>query len=365
MQRLFSLIILSFTIVCSNAQEPQYFIKVVPQGSRSWGYADINGNLVIDAKYTWSFGFGADGVAAVHTGNVRDYDLIDTEGREIKTDVDKFFPYVLGWNPAQVQEVFHDGIMVVSLNKTGTALAGMNADGKLVTSSKYTWLSSFENGFAIGKIDKDKYNDEYYIVNANGTEVSVTINGISAARNISEGLAPLELNEDKWGFINTEGELEIDAVYNTVGYFKGGLAWARADDGKIGFINKSGEWAIEPVFLSAKEFDPESGMAMAKLEEGWRYINKEGEAFQFNGDAKLYGFSNGLAISRREADRKIGFIDNTGDWAIEPQFENARDFVNGFAAVQKNRLWGLIDKKGTWVIEPKFSKLMDAFPVNN
>lgn len=363
MLRLFFPLSLLFCLHTAKAQTDDYRIKVIPKDSKLWGYADINGNLVIESKYKWSYSFCPEGVAVAKRDNERYYDLLDASGSLVKTEVDKLFPYIMGWNWQEIQETFHDGVMVVSLNNTGTSLAGMNQQGKLITDTKYTWLSNFENGIAIGKVDKDKHDDEYYIVKNDGSEQRLAQKGITAARELSEGLAPIQLGDEKWGFVNGDGVIEIDAQFESVGYFKGGLAWARSTDNLIGFIDKTGEWVIKPQFLSAKEFGPSSNMAMVKLEDGWRYVNRQGEIFQFNGEAKLYGFSEGLAMSRRESDRKLGFIDENGEWVIEPQFDNARDFVNGFAAVEQDRMWGLINKKGDWVIKPMFAKMMDAYPI--
>lgn len=51
---------------------------------------------------------------------------------------------------------------------------------------------------------------------------------------------------------------------------------------------------------------------------------------------------------------KIGFIDNRGRVAIEPQFDSADDFSKGLAAVKVNHRYGFIDKTGRMVIEPQW-----------
>ena len=58
-----------------------------------------------------------------------------------------------------------------------------------------------------------------------------------------------------------------------------------------------------------------------------------------------------------------GFIDQTGDYVIDPQFYNIEDkyspFSFGVAFVQDNsdtqKLWGLIDTSGDYVLQPTFS----------
>src|ERR1035437_5879395 len=53
-----------------------------------------------------------------------------------------------------------------------------------------------------------------------------------------------------------------------------------------------------------------------------------------------------------------GYIDETGDYVIKPQFGMHGDFAeNGFAVDQDSvtsKLWGYIDKKGDYGSEPQF-----------
>ena len=39
---------------------------------------------------------------------------------------------------------------------------------------------------------------------------------------------------------------------------------------------------------------------------------------------------------------------------IEPQYDDARSFSNGYAAVQKDGKWGFINSDNEMVIEPEF-----------
>ncbi len=51
---------------------------------------------------------------------------------------------------------------------------------------------------------------------------------------------------------------------------------------------------------------------------------------------------------------KHGYIDATGKVVIEPQFEDAKDFSEGLAAVKINDKYGYIDETGNIVIQPQF-----------
>jgi hypothetical protein len=58
---------------------------------------------------------------------------------------------------------------------------------------------------------------------------------------------------------------------------------------------------------------------------------------------------------------KVGFIDRTGKFVIEPQFDSAHDFSEGLASVKAGKQSGYIDRLGKYVIEPKFKGVARSF----
>jgi hypothetical protein len=123
-----------------------------------------------------------------------------------------------------------------------------------------------------------------------------------------------------------------------------------------GAIDQNGNWKVEPAYLAMKEFF--SGVAMAKTETGWNYVNAEGNVISHNKPYLCkHDFAEGLA--RVQENKKWGFIDVSGNYVIEPHFEAARDFSEGLAAVQINSKWGYINSSGEFVIEPSLEKAWD------
>jgi hypothetical protein len=55
-------------------------------------------------------------------------------------------------------------------------------------------------------------------------------------------------------------------------------------------------------------------------------------------------FTDGLA--KVEKYGKCGYIDSTGNFVIEPKYEKAQPFINNLARVKLNGSWGFIDKSG-------------------
>jgi len=63
-------------------------------------------------------------------------------------------------------------------------------------------------------------------------------------------------------------------------------------------------------------------------------------------------FYEGFAKIKKQG--KWGFIDRSGEFAIEPQFEGVKDFSDGMAAIKQNGKWGYINFNGEVVIPPKY-----------
>ena len=63
--------------------------------------------------------------------------------------------------------------------------------------------------------------------------------------------------------------------YRNVRSYSEGMAPVQARDGKWGFINDRQEWVIQPRYEDAKEF--QSGKAAVKQNGKWGFINKRGE----------------------------------------------------------------------------------------
>ncbi|MEM6261759.1 MAG: WG repeat-containing protein [Bacteroidota bacterium] len=57
-----------------------------------------------------------------------------------------------------------------------------------------------------------------------------------------------------------------------------------------------------------------------------------------------------------------GYLDASGNIAIEPQFYSAGEFSQGLAAVRKKGTYGCLNKNGAFVIPPQFEKIPVLLP---
>jgi hypothetical protein len=105
--------------------------------------------------------------------------------------------------------------------------------------------------------------------------------------------------------------------------------------------------------------DFQEGLAPAKLDAKWGYVNEAAKfviARQFD---KAYHFSEGLAAVR--VGDRWGFIGKDGRYVISPQFDDVDEFTYGLAPVSAGGKWGFVDTTGRLVVAPRFSRVSYLF----
>ncbi|MBR4826478.1 MAG: WG repeat-containing protein [Bacteroidales bacterium] len=55
--------------------------------------------------------------------------------------------------------------------------------------------------------------------------------------------------------------------------------------------------------------------------------------------------------------KKFGYQDKSKNWVIEPTFDKANRFNDGYAVVEVQGLEGLIDQSGAWVLRPEYNNI--------
>jgi len=341
------LIIIALSLIIPAGVMAQTFItQYKPYGGKLWGYINQNGEIVIEPTYKKCYKFSESGLAPIYES--KKFSFINTDGKKINTEIEGF-KLIEGFVGFGGLEGYNDGLVAVTKDKKWGFL---DTKGNIAIKLKYDKVSIFNNGAAIAKIGTD-----FYVLNKSGEETKVEGEDIATVKDIINGLAPFTNSAKQSGFIGTDGEIVIAAQFASVGFFFDNLAWAKTADKKLGYINKNGEWVIEPQFLSAKNFDPVSGLARIKTASGWAYVDKTGEIININ-DTEAWGdFSDGLAKGKKTG--KIGYYNNKGEWVVTPEYEGGRNFHNGFAAVKKDGKWGFVDTSGNLVIDTQFAGVKD------
>lgn len=108
--------------------------------------------------------------------------------------------------------------------------------------------------------------------------------------------------------------------------------------------------AIAPIVTSCTSSD-DLKLIPVKVGEKWGFIDKTGK-YKINPQfEEVSTFENGLAVAA-PMDNDYGFINEKGKFVINPQFDNVEQFHDGLALVRTDGKCGYINKKGKYVIGP-------------
>jgi len=165
-------------------------------------------------------------------------------------------------------------------------------------------------------------------------------------------LIPVDV-DGKWGYVDGTGKMIIEPQYNFCDLFVDGIAEVISSSGKMGYIDETGKFIIKPGFKYATRFS--EGLAFVTVEGcGITCIDKNGSIkFSLEDEIETANcFSDGLACVL--ANNKMGFIDKTGKYVINPSYDFATPFENGIASITQNEKTGYIDIHGKTIIEPQF-----------
>lgn len=116
-------------------------------------------------------------------------------------------------------------------------------------------------------------------------------------------------------------------------------------------------WLTPQRFQDASPFS--EGLAAVKINGKYGYLNQEGEVAIEPRFEQTTGFSDGLAGVTMDGE-KWGYINEAGEMVIEPRFEGfgewraAGDFVDGLALVYAGKQYGYIGRDGEYRLKPQF-----------
>jgi hypothetical protein len=276
-------ILLFFVIVtlinCSRNNEwynPEPF-PFQDEETGKWGFVDISGKVIIEPKFESRPGYFKEGVALIEKAT--GYDYINLNGD------------TLGYN-FQTATPFEEGMALVTIE-----------DG-----NRCFIKNDFSDAFCINNLKQE-----------------VITCGL-----FSEGLAKFQSENNKWGYLNTSGEVVIEPVYTKALNFKEGYAFVELRD-----INTD---KVDKLFIDI------NGNIKIRLDKNIREVRS---------------FSEGLAAVKDSSG--WGFIDTRGKIIITPDrnWKTVTNFNNGCAAFYEYGQWGAINKKGKRIL----GSLYDAPPI--
>jgi len=174
-----------------------------------------------------------------------------------------------------------------------------------------------------------------------------------------------------YGFIDVTGKEVIPAIYEKVYDFShSDVTWVKKRGGsKFILIDKNGKRVGHHSFDKAGGYWHD-GLCQVKVEDKTRPTYREGEYMHKEGFVNTKGeviidpeegylgapaYSDGLVCLTKES-TGYGFLDKTGKVVIPLTHKQAgfTNFIGGLARMVKNGKTGLINKKGEWVVAPYY-----------
>jgi len=118
-------------------------------------------------------------------------------------------------------------------------------------------------------------------------------------------------------------------------------------DGKYGYIDSTGRIVVPPRFEWAGSFGSRFAPA---------YVCGRSVAVDSKGHLHPWYAMAVDAPMEFERGGKIGFVNSAGRFVVEPVFDDALPFSEGYAAVRVGGRWGFVDDQGRMRIAPQFTQ---------
>lgn len=328
------------------------------------GFYNRKGEVVIPFEYqtvrpfdgqTWSSAQDAHG----------NWGFINRQGKPVIA-----FHYAKAWNFA------YNRAAVLKPIKNYHRWAYINKKGEEVISARYAsapvfsvlrYCRDFYNCVVRQPIAKVRMGSHYGIIDTNGhyliepsyDKIEKFSNGWAAAK---EGAS--------WTYVSLNGETLTDTKWEEARAFFFGCA-AVQRDGSWGILDTSGQLVL-PTEYQAVWHDLETGYFMVQKGEKWALFNQHAEQvteYRFDAVKKKRGF-RGIRLFRfgrlaAQRDEAWGFLDTSGKWMVEPQYEEVECFQDAeeitfeqpIAKVKQEGHWGLVDTTGKELIPCMYDRV--------
>jgi len=260
-----------------------YNQTAVVRQNDSWGIANTDGTILIPCLYDKTSTFSQNRVIveksgiiyavdgnnnriALASGMVVDFKNLSENRVPVLID-DKWYratgAFDIGENAFEDLGMYHDGYTAAKINGRWGVI-------DIITN----WLIPAQYDEIISDELGRCYAQDAVFARS-GDEVYLYLKGIRLnntyqdARPFSdEGYAAVK-KDNKWGFIDTEGNIKIDYFYDDALSFGEHLAGVKIGQ-MWGYININGRLVIDTVFVEAKSFS--GGSAPVLTERGWQFI---------------------------------------------------------------------------------------------
>lgn len=235
---------------------------------------------------------------------------------------------------------------------TGEEWGVLDAAGDSVYENIYEYISPYSSTnialFVSG--EKQRIMNEEEVI-----EEKLNINFLKTGTYV-DGLMAVCAEDGTWKYLDCETNSYLQGTYEQASNFADGVA-AVCKNGSWTLVNTNEEQICQTVFSDIKlhkngdyQYD---GVMVAAVNGEYGFYNEKGETLaEFKAkDMDVYLGGN---VAFADASGKWGFVDKSGEVAMEPQFAQAKSFANKLAAVGNGEVWGFVNKTGEVVIDQQF-----------
>lgn len=232
-----------------------------------------------------------------------------------------------------------DSLIAVE-TKNGYGWGFIDLNGKEIVPCKYEEVHSFSEGLALVLTSyegREEIIKEIYKGMPEQDDVE-----FSSARFSSEN-EWIDKSSRNMCFINKKGEIVISQVPSGIcGDFHDGRAFVQGENDKFGFIDTYGNVVIPFIYDDVRRFS--NGVAWTEKDGKWGLIDVDGnikiphnipDSMGHNRGRRFYDFSNEMAVweGLGSSVDKYGYISKEGDQVIYPVYDDAYKFNEGYAVV--------------------------------
>lgn len=262
-----------------------------------------------------------------------------------------------------VQKGAGSALSYTYVNQRGRAIIRQSFRGARPFNSGRAWVN-----IELEDLPKGRHNGLWTLIDTQGRLLHAYED--LKVSDFSEERAAVAIDQRgrQWAIVDIDNKTIAEGPFGFVGPFINGAAVV---DG--GLMGKDGQWIIDQSSDSEWYFDrrhakSEGDAIIAKrrkrVTDKSRYVILRRSTGEFIADIPddLYvedGFFDGLAAVRNLKTRKSGYMDRTGKLIVEPKFEQAERFRNGFAEVSADTLYdkAVINTGGTIIWRPTKRKV--------
>jgi len=192
-------------------------------------------------------------------------------------------------------------------------------------------------------------DEKYGFMNVNGERIIA--NDFNFAGFFQEGLAVVVVN-DKYGFVNKQGEVQIQCKYESAGDFKDGRAIVELN-GKVGMIDRNGRFLFDCVFDDLGVFS--DSLVYASKKDIYGYYNVKGEEVIPHLFNDAYDFHNGVA--KVEKGGKTSFINTKGEFIVKLSHHDVNPYYDTLYTFVDDGLYGIMNHKAQIFVEPIYTAI--------